>query len=77
MVTTDDQMDLFAPPPGVIRPDGLVHAIREVKAERGTRTISVRCGAAMPKFRTQDRLSGASAWNSEVTCSPCKKETHQ
>lgn len=69
----DEQLDLFAPKTsGVIRPDGLVHAVKEVTTNRGSRIITVRCGAAMPNFRSHDPLTGASCWESLVTCEGCK-----
>lgn len=52
--------------------DGLVHGITAVHAEKGTRTIEVKCGATLPKFRSHDPLVGASAFNSRVTCPLCK-----
>lgn len=52
--------------------DGLVHSITWVHADKGTRTIDVKCGAILPKFRTHDTLAGATAFNSRVTCPECK-----
>lgn len=53
------------------KPDGLVHQLVMHTQERGTRTITVKCGREMPKYRAQDRLSGASCWGSDVTCEEC------
>lgn len=55
-----------------VRPDGLTHQIRYVGAERGSRLISVACAAPMPKFRVQDPLSGATVFQSMVTCADCR-----
>jgi len=51
--------------------DGLIHALKEVSTERGTRTIEVRCGASMPKYRSFDRLAGATGYDSVLTCPAC------
>lgn len=80
------QLDMFAPvveappdadsderfPPSPL--DGLVHALKEVRVERGTRYITVRCGAEMPRYRSQDRLAGATGWHSATTCPKCRGE---
>ena len=50
------------------RPDGLVHLARYVTTDRGSRLVAVACGREMPKGRTQDRLSFATIWGPEVTC---------
>lgn len=54
--------------------DGLVHLLSEATTDRGARIIRVRCGAAMPKFRSKDRLAGATGWDSVVTCPRCKPQ---
>lgn len=54
------------------KPDGLIHLLKEVTSEKGTRIVKVKCGAEMPKFRSMDALSGATAWDSKITCSACK-----
>lgn len=52
--------------------DGLIHLVKEVTNDgKGSRIILVKCGAVMPKFRTQDRLTGAFGWASVVTCPNC------
>lgn len=55
-----------------VRPDGLTHLLKDVTTEKGTRIVTVKCGAEMPKFRSHDALSGATAWDSEITCPACK-----
>lgn len=52
--------------------DGLVHLLKDVTTDRGSRIVQVRCGAPMPKFRVRDRLAGAFGWDSVVTCPECK-----
>lgn len=52
--------------------DGLIHFIKDVKADKGARTIAVRCGAKMPTYRTHETLGGATAWESDVTCPGCR-----
>lgn len=56
----------------LVKPDGLVHALKEVTTERGTRTVTVRCGKELPKQRAQDPLHGASGWDTQITCPDCK-----
>lgn len=52
------------------RPDGLVHQVRYVSnLGRGTRAIVVACGRPQPHYSTGDRLTGATLWPTEVTCS--------
>lgn len=55
--------------------DGLVHLVKAVSAERGSRTIEVRCGATMPTYRSFERLAGASGFHSRVTCPACRGES--
>lgn len=85
---TTAQGDLFAPedqgpppghedkmPHGHVHPnpfDGLVHALKEVSTDRGARTITVKCGAPMPTYRTHETLAGATGFNSRVTCPACR-----
>lgn len=45
--------------------------LKNVSAERGTRTIEVKCGYKMPKFRTFEQLAGATGFHSRVTCQQC------
>lgn len=54
-----------------VRPDGLVHLVKEVTTDKGSRLVTPKCSKSLPKFRTQDRLSGASIWRADVTCQEC------
>jgi hypothetical protein len=54
--------------------DGLVHQVRTVETDRGSRTIQVRCGATMPTYRSHERLAGATIWGTRVTCPSCRGE---
>lgn len=67
----------YSAPPAPSPFDGFVHAIKEVTTERKSRSILVRCGARMPTYLAHETLSGASGWESNVTCPACKlpKET--
>lgn len=55
-----------------LKPDGLVHMVKEMIVERGTRTIIPKCGKELAKYRSHEQLAGATLWNSEVTCEECK-----
>lgn len=55
------------------KPDGLVHFLTSATVEKGTRTVTVRCGKAMPKMRAHDPLWGATGWESKITCSDCSR----
>lgn len=51
-----------------VKPDGLVHLIRFATTDRGARVVVVACGREVAKGRTQDRLTFATLWGTEVTC---------
>lgn len=61
-------------PWGTVHPsplDGLVHQLTAAAVDRGTRVVSVKCGATLPKYRSHERLAGASGFASKVTCPAC------
>lgn len=58
--------------------DGLVHLLKNVSAEKGARTIEVKCGAKMPTYRSHETLGGATGFECRITCPACQyqpKET--
>lgn len=52
--------------------DGLIHQVKEVTNEKGTRYIRVSCGAEVPKYLSKDTMAGASVWWRDVTCPACQ-----
>ncbi len=54
-------------------PIEVVHMVKEVKCERGIRSVTVKCGFALPPEDANGRGDGWTIGNSHVSCPDCMR----